>query len=137
MRIAHDNDDTAKDEVKYYEVLHNFSQVILRLNSSALNGEPIKNIEPHIHRLIPAFMMLCGVDRDGKMSKQKAGRPKKNAVKPKTVLQSNLLVRNGWGLCPKCSGKCIKVNQDTILVNHPAYCKKCKTESIVTWKYDK
>ena len=131
MKIPYDNEDASKDEVKYYEVLYNFSQVILRLNSGAMDGDSIEKIKPHIHRLIPAFMMLCGADSSGEIVK----KPKKKKVpKPKTVLQSNLLVRDGWGLCPKCSGKCIKVNQDTILVNHPAFCKKCKTESIVTWK---
>ena len=87
-------------------------------------GESKEKIEKKIIGLIPAFTMLCGIDYELLREKQKS----------KTMLQSNLLVRDGWGLCPKCSGKCIKVNQDTILVNHPAYCKKCKTESIVTWK---
>ena len=132
--IVHGNEETIKDEVKYYEVLYNFAHVVLRLNEQAMDGEPIKNIEPHIHRLIPAFMMLCGADSSGEIVK----KPKKKKLpKPKTVLQSNLLVRDGWGLCPKCGGKCIKVNPDTILVNHPAFCKKCKTESIVTWKKNK
>lgn len=131
MKIPYDNEDTSKDEVKYYEVLYNFSQVILRLNSGAMDGDSIEKIKPHIHRLIPAFMMLCGADSSGEIAK----KPKKKKLpRPKTVLQSNLLVRDGWGLCPKCGRKCIKVTDETILVNHLMFCKSCKNDYSVCWK---
>ena len=123
---VHSTDEAIRDEVIFYDVLHKFSRTVSRLNISALEGESKQNIEKRICRLIPAFTMLCGVDFESLKEKPK----------PKTVLQSNLVVRNGWGLCPKCGGRCIKVNKNTILVNHPAFCKKCKTESIVTWKSD-
>lgn len=37
-----------------------------------------------------------------------------------------------WVRCPICSGKTrIKVNKDTILVNFPLFCPKCKKETII------
>ncbi|MBR4026708.1 MAG: conjugal transfer protein [Lachnospiraceae bacterium] len=48
----------------------------------------------------------------------------------------NLKVFNNWGLCPKCGKKCIKLNQDTILINYPMFCKVCKKEYLVSWKYN-
>jgi len=40
-----------------------------------------------------------------------------------------------WKPCPnpECSnGHFMKVRTDTRIVNYPAYCKKCKTESLIT-----
>lgn len=38
-----------------------------------------------------------------------------------------------WCGCPRCGfPKMLKVRQDTILKNFPAYCKKCKKESVIT-----
>lgn len=38
----------------------------------------------------------------------------------------------GWYPCPKCGNtKMIKIRPDTMLKNFPAYCKKCKTESVI------
>ena len=133
-------DEEIRDEVKYFDTLYDFASIIMRLNENAFNGETKQNMEKKICRLIPAFTLLCGADEDGnaiehKRNPSKGGRPKK-APKPKTMLQSNLTVYDGWGMCPNCGGKCIKVNKDTILVNHPAFCKKCHTESIVTWRYE-
>lgn len=123
----HNTNGTAvQDEVEFFNVLHEVSGVMYRLNRMAYAGDTKQSIEKKIIGLIPAFTMLCGIDYESLREKPK----------PKTILRSNLLVHEGWGLCPKCGGKCIKVNQDTILVNHPAYCKKCKTESIVTWRYE-
>ncbi|MBE5867981.1 MAG: conjugal transfer protein [Lachnospiraceae bacterium] len=40
--------------------------------------------------------------------------------------------RTHWIACPKCGGKMLKVRDDTKLANFPGYCKKCKSESIIT-----
>lgn len=38
-----------------------------------------------------------------------------------------------WYQCPRCGNtKMFRYRDDTRLVNFPGYCKKCKTESIVT-----
>ena len=41
-------------------------------------------------------------------------------------------IKKLWIACPKCQGKMFMVREDTKLVNFPGYCKKCKTESVVT-----
>lgn len=33
--------------------------------------------------------------------------------------------KDGWGLCPVCNGKLIKLNPDTRVHNLPCKCKKC------------
>lgn len=37
-----------------------------------------------------------------------------------------------WVLCPVCGNKTrVKIREDTVLVNFPLYCPKCKQESLV------
>ena len=37
-----------------------------------------------------------------------------------------------WIRCPLCDGKTrIRINEDTVLLNFPLYCPKCKKESII------
>lgn len=37
-----------------------------------------------------------------------------------------------WMLCPACSGKTRdRIREDTVLINFPLFCPKCKQESIV------
>lgn len=37
-----------------------------------------------------------------------------------------------WMLCPACGSKTRdRIREDTILINYPLYCPKCKQESIV------
>lgn len=37
-----------------------------------------------------------------------------------------------WVLCPVCGNKTrVKIREDTVLVNFPLYCPKCKHESLV------
>lgn len=38
-----------------------------------------------------------------------------------------------WYKCPKCGNpKMLKYRDDTEIVNFPGYCKRCKTETIIT-----
>lgn len=40
-----------------------------------------------------------------------------------------------WILCPVCGDKTRdKIRSDTILINYPLYCPKCKQESLITIK---
>lgn len=38
---------------------------------------------------------------------------------------------NGWGLCPVCARKVMRVRDDTFARNLVLYCKGCKTHSLV------
>lgn len=38
-----------------------------------------------------------------------------------------------WVLCPVCCNKTrLKIRRDTILINFPLYCPKCKQETLIT-----
>ena len=40
-----------------------------------------------------------------------------------------------WVLCPICTNKTrVKVRDDTILVNYPLFCPKCKQETLINVK---
>ena len=137
-----------KEEMKYYDVLYDFASVIVRLNEQAFDGEAKKNIEKKICRLIPAFTTLCGMDENGKIdvskvvSGNKVGRPKKVEPKPASEppkdepepLPSNFIKEdNGWGLCPVCGKKMVRLTGTTKLIDFPAFCKSCKDEYLVSW----
>ncbi|MGN1416867.1 MAG: cysteine-rich KTR domain-containing protein [Oscillospiraceae bacterium] len=37
-----------------------------------------------------------------------------------------------WVLCPVCGGKTrVKLREDTVLINFPLFCPKCKSENII------
>lgn len=43
------------------------------------------------------------------------------------------IVKENWCQCPKCGNpKMFRIRGDTSLMNFPAYCKKCKLESVIT-----
>lgn len=120
---------------KYYDTLDNFDTAVMKINNKAADGEEPKKIQGMFLRLLPAFIILCG--GDGGIEKlQSIEEPKKRGPKPKpkTVLQVNLKTIDGWGICPTCGKKCIKVKENTILVNYPMFCKVCKRDYIVNWK---
>lgn len=112
---------------KYYDVLYSFTENVVKLNDMAANGETQKELQTRCMKILPAYITLC----DGDVIEQ----PKPKA-KPKTVLQVNLNTTDDWGICPTCGKKCIKVRENTILVDYPMYCSKCQHEYIVTWKSD-
>ena len=137
-----------KEELKYYDVLYDFASVVVCLNERALDGETKKNIQKRICRLIPAFTTLCGMDANGKIDASKVEPAKKRGRKPKAEpdpepalpkeepepLPSNFMKEdNGWGLCPICRKKIVKLAKSTKLIDFPAFCKSCKTEYIVSW----
>lgn len=40
-----------------------------------------------------------------------------------------------WILCPVCGGKTRnKIREDTVLINYPLYCPKCRKESLIEAK---
>ena len=41
-----------------------------------------------------------------------------------------------WILCPVCGNKtCNQIREDTILLNFPLYCPKCKQEMLIEAKH--
>lgn len=43
------------------------------------------------------------------------------------------MIAEEWILCPVCGSKTRdKIRTDTILINYPLYCPKCKQNSLIT-----
>ena len=43
--------------------------------------------------------------------------------------------RTEWLLCPTCKGKTRdRIREDTILINYPLYCPKCRQEHLIEAK---
>ena len=41
-------------------------------------------------------------------------------------------IKSYWVICPKCGGKTkTRIRQDTVLLNFPLHCPKCKKETLV------
>ena len=44
-----------------------------------------------------------------------------------------IMLKKYWYGCPVCGNpKMILLREDTELVNYPAYCKRCRNESVIT-----
>lgn len=63
----------------------------------------------------------------------RAGSIPGSAIGRSDIIGSVDMVKIKWGACPKCGKKCIKLREDTVLVNFPMYCKVCKTEYVISW----
>ena len=47
-------------------------------------------------------------------------------------MEEEVTKESRWIKCPLCDGKTrIRINEDTVLLNFPLYCPKCKKESII------
>ena len=140
MPIIEESDQIAKDETQYYDMLYNFSKVIVKANDMALNGDSMEKIAKKLQRLAPAYLLLCKTDtvKAGKKPERKPKRdisPESEPLKeqPEQLPSNFMNEENGWGLCPVCRKKMIKVTSTTRLIDFPAYCKPCKAEYIVSW----
>lgn len=137
-KIEIPEDEMIRDEVKFYDTLNSLADVLKRLNEQASDGETKKNIEKKMCRLIPAFALLCGVSLDDvskKSSKkeQPVEVPEPTKKEPEQLPSNFIKEDNGWGLCPVCRKKIIKMTSTTKLIDFPAYCKSCKADYIVSW----
>ena len=73
----------------------------------------------------------CG-DLVQSFSRNKGKIGNQDMMKEKRVEQSDI---TDWLLCPICSGKTrIKVRPDTVILNLPLYCPKCKRETLICVK---
>lgn len=42
------------------------------------------------------------------------------------------MINSTWLICPACGGKTRnQIRQDTVLLNYPLYCPKCKQEILI------
>lgn len=144
MPSVEELDKIAKEDEHYYDTLYNFAKVAINANDMALDGYSTDQIAKKLQQSAEAFYMLCKVDE---VNENKQGRPKKGSdlieEKPKedkkTIPDHEPLPDNfmkdedGWGLCPVCRKKILKLTRTTKLVNFPAYCKSCKADFIVNW----
>lgn len=45
------------------------------------------------------------------------------------------MIAREWVRCPICSNKtCDRIREDTVLINYPLYCPKCKQETLIEAK---
>jgi len=46
-----------------------------------------------------------------------------------------MIAKSEWVLCPVCGGKTRdRLREDTVLINYPLYCPKCKQETLINAK---
>lgn len=144
MKIAV-TDEEIKDEVMYFNTLYDFTNVISRLNNKAFDGVAKDSMEKNFCKLIPAFTLLCGVNMDDNIDISEVGKHKKPGPKgvrkkdepkqeePEKIPDNFMKEDEGWGLCPVCRKKMVKLTSTTRLIDFPAYCKSCKMEYVVSW----
>lgn len=47
-------------------------------------------------------------------------------------MDTNIKIKDEWVLCPICKSKTrVKVKEDTVLINFPLFCPKCKQEILI------
>ena len=149
--------ERAKEEEKYYNNLYDFAIAVSRANERSFEGEEPKKIANGLRKVMNTFLSLClyspdsidvGCKNNTVMHTQKAAEEvkreeekKKEEVKEEETKTKLRLISGkfleidseGWGLCPECTGKVLKVTEVTRIENFPVYCKKCKAEHVVNW----
>ena len=118
-------DQQQKEYGQYYDALDNLCSVVVKMNLYAMDGMTIKDLQKNFQKLAPSFLVLCGEEK---------AEPPKKIGRPKKKPENTLPVQDGWGLCPTCGQKCIKVNDKTILENYQMFCKRCKRDYLVNWR---
>ncbi len=152
--------ESANIEVKYYDMLYNFASVVTKANEQSFEGLEPKRIADTLRRSARAFLKLCMVESIGEdkgKTKHEAfsevqGHEKNMLKNDETVavpeqdsmtelkqkekaLPDNFLKidKDGWGLCPVCHTKVLKVTATTRLENFPVFCKRCRADHLVNW----
>lgn len=105
---------------------------------SSFEGIEPKVIAKTLRKYYDIFKKLCMIEDPPTTVEKIVEKPIYRNIKRKykgKIKHINTIKRdiNGWGRCPVCGGKIIKINADSFLLNFPAYCKWCKKEYVVTW----
>ena len=145
----------------YYDMLYDFACLVSKANEWSFEGNEQKAIANKLRNGLDAFVHLCMLEKLDpnekkieKVSEQQKEEPKtmaeptepelqkeepveeKAAIKSKKKpLPNNFLkiTPDGWGLCPVCKNKVLKVTYTTRLENFPVFCKRCRADHIVNW----
>ena len=74
-------------------------------------------------------------ERQGKLQDQKETRTVPDQKQEDKPLPDNFLRidKDGWGLCPVCRTRVLKVTATTRLENFPVFCKRCRADHLVNW----
>ena len=136
----------AVEDCKYYDDLYSFSITISKANEMSFNGAKPYKIANILRKLLESFYSLCLYDPEiikkgmEKHTEEVAKKVEKEVdkIEDKEIVlmgKGNMLEINeeGWGLCPMCSSKILKVTSVTRLENFPVYCKRCKADHVVNW----
>lgn len=141
----------ADDDIRYYDMLYDFAGVVTKVNEQSFEGLEPKRIASILRRSAEAFCRLCMADtitgEKGQDIAQKTAQVHKEETPPigretvteqqkeeKPIPDNFLRVdRNGWGLCPVCHSKVLKVTSATRLENFPVFCKRCRADHLVNW----
>lgn len=143
---THEQYEGADAEVKYYDMLYRFAGVVTKANEQSFEGmEPIQ-IAGTLRRSAEAFCRLCMIDSIAEGAEpEKAQENKKEPPVPvqesapdqkegKPIPDNFLCIdKDGWGLCPVCGGRVLKVTSTTRLENFPVFCKRCRADHLVNW----
>ena len=147
MPSLEESDKIAKEEEQYYDTLYNFAKVAITANDMAMDGYSTNQIAKKLQRSAEAFYMLCKVDevkiekvkkpcrkkKDQDLIEENTKTEEENAHDPEPLPDNFIREENGWGLCPVCRKRILKLTSTTKLINFPAYCKSCKVDYMVSW----
>lgn len=137
--------ENANMEVKYYDMLYEFAGVVTRANEQSFEGRKPEAIAARLRKSVEAFCRLCMIDnlkgdkeqeeRQGKLQDQKETRTVPDQKQEDKPLPDNFLRidKDGWGLCPVCRTRVLKVTATTRLENFPVFCKRCRADHLVNW----
>lgn len=127
------------NEMTYLETLDNMAGTINKINDIAMEGEPTGTLQKYVKRLFPTFIVLCGINPEDLKEEppedkvEVAPEPEPVPEEPEQLPDNFIKEENGWGLCPVCRRKMIKLTASTTLADFPAYCKACRAEYFVSW----
>ena len=137
--------ENADMEVKYYDMLYEFAGVVTRANEQSFEGRKPEAIAARLRKSVEAFYRLCMIDnlkgdkeqeeRQGKLQDQKETRTVPDQKQEDKPRPDNFLRidKDGWGLCPVCRTRVLKVTATTRLENFPVFCKRCRADHLVNW----
>lgn len=142
---------SADADTKYYDMLYNFAGVVTKANQQSFEGMEPKRIACTLRKSAEAFCGLCMIDtitggNGSDTAKEKPAEHREEVADPEQTARleprqeeqpvpDNFLRidRSGWGLCPVCGTRVLKVTATTRLENFPVFCKRCRADHLVNW----